>query len=46
MTKAKTDEARRMYDSGDYTWEEIGEMFGVSRMTVYRHVVKSRDDAR
>jgi len=45
MTKAKTDEARRMYDSGDYTWEEIAEMFGVSRMTVYRHVVKSRDDA-
>ena len=41
MTPAKTIEARRMYESGEYTWEQIGEMFGVSRMTVYRHVVKN-----
>lgn len=41
MTPAKTVEARRMYESGDYTWEQIAEMFGVSRMTVYRHVVKN-----
>jgi len=40
MTLPKTIEARRMYESGEYTWEQIGEMFGVSRMTVYRHVVK------
>lgn len=44
MTSAKTIEARRMYESGEYTWEQIGEMFGVSRMTVYRHVVKNIED--
>ena len=41
MTPDKIAEARRMYDSGDYTWAQIGDMFGVSRMTVYRHVVKN-----
>lgn len=45
MTPAKTIEARRMYESGEYTWEQIGEMFGVSRMTVYRHVVKNIENA-
>jgi DNA invertase Pin-like site-specific DNA recombinase len=45
MTLAKTIEARRMYESGEYTWEQIGEMFGVSRMTVYRHVVKYIESA-
>ena len=34
-----------MYESGDYTWAQIGDMFGVSRMTVYRHVVKNLDSA-
>lgn len=44
MTPAKTVEARRMYASGEYTWEQIGEMFGVSRMTVYRHVVRNSEN--
>jgi len=45
MTPDKIAEARRMYESGDYTWAQIGDMFGVSRMTVYRHVVKNLDSA-
>ncbi len=45
MTPDKIAEARRMYESGDYTWVQIGDMFGVSRMTVYRHVVKNVDSA-
>lgn len=45
MTPDKIAEARRMYESGDYTWAQIGDMFGVSRMTVYRHVVKNVDSA-
>lgn len=43
MTPAKTTEARRMYESGEYTWEQIAKMFGVSRMTLYRHVVKNTE---
>ncbi len=44
LSTAQVHEARRMYESGDYTWAEIGEMFDVSRMTVYRHVVNSTND--
>jgi DNA invertase Pin-like site-specific DNA recombinase len=44
LSAAQINEARRMYEAGDYTWAEIGEMFDVSRMTVYRHVVNSTND--
>ena len=29
-------ELRRMYDTGDYSISDLGEVFGVSRPTVYR----------
>ncbi|MEV6179974.1 helix-turn-helix domain-containing protein [Streptomyces sp. NPDC052015] len=30
--------AREMYDSGDYTVQQIADEFGVSRPTIYRHL--------
>lgn len=44
LTPTQAVEACRMYESGEYTWEQIGEMFGLSRVTVYRHVVKHPED--
>ncbi len=45
LTRDQATEARRMYESKQYTWQQIGDMFGVSRMTVYRHVVKTASGA-
>jgi DNA invertase Pin-like site-specific DNA recombinase len=33
--------AREMYDSGDYTVQQIANEFGVTRPTIYRHLGKS-----
>ncbi|WP_232794272.1 MULTISPECIES: helix-turn-helix domain-containing protein [Pseudofrankia] len=30
--------AREMYDSGDYTVQQIADEFGVTRPTIYRHL--------
>lgn len=38
MTPTRITEARRMYDSGDYTVEQIAQTFGVTRPTIYRHL--------
>ena len=32
--------ARQMYDTGDYTVQQIADEFGVSRPTIYRHLDK------
>ncbi|MER7000106.1 helix-turn-helix domain-containing protein [Streptomyces sp. NPDC000410] len=32
--------AREMYDSGDYTVQQIADEFGVTRPTIYRHLSK------
>ena len=37
-------ELGRMYDTGDYSISELGEVFSVSRPTVYR-VISRRSDA-
>ena len=39
MTPDKTATAKQMCGSGDYTWEAIAQVVGVSRSTVYRHVL-------
>ncbi len=44
MTPDKTATARQMYESGDYTWYAIAEVVGVSRSTVYRHLLGDDDD--
>jgi DNA invertase Pin-like site-specific DNA recombinase len=33
--------AREMYDSGDYTVQQIAEEFGVARPTIYRHLERA-----
>ncbi|MGW6755876.1 helix-turn-helix domain-containing protein [Streptomyces sp. NPDC055006] len=33
--------AREMYDSGDYTIQQIADEFGVTRPTIYRHLDKT-----
>ncbi|MFF1497380.1 helix-turn-helix domain-containing protein [Streptomyces sp. NPDC058304] len=33
--------AREMYDSGDYTVQQIADEFGVTRPTIYRHLDKA-----
>ncbi|MER5327110.1 helix-turn-helix domain-containing protein [Streptosporangium roseum] len=32
---------RQMYDSGDYTVQQIAEEFGVTRPTIYRYLTKA-----
>lgn len=41
LTGDQVTEGRRMYEAEQYRWQQIGDMFGVSRMTAYRHVVKT-----
>jgi DNA invertase Pin-like site-specific DNA recombinase len=38
MTPTKIAQARRMYDSGEHTVQQIAETFGVTRPTIYRHL--------
>lgn len=38
MTPTKAKHARAMYDAGEYTVQEIADVFGVSRTTIYRHL--------
>jgi DNA invertase Pin-like site-specific DNA recombinase len=38
MTPTKISQARKMYDSGDHTVQQIAETFGVTRPTIYRHL--------
>jgi DNA invertase Pin-like site-specific DNA recombinase len=33
--------ARAMYDSGDYTVQQIAQEFGVTRHTIYRHLERA-----
>jgi DNA invertase Pin-like site-specific DNA recombinase len=33
--------AREMYDSGDYTVQQVAEEFGVTRPTIYRHLERA-----
>ena len=37
--------AREMYDSGDYTVQQIAGEFGVTRPTIYRHLAKAPSSA-
>ena len=39
MTPQKVKVARKMYDSQEHTVEEIAKTVGVSRKTIYRHLV-------
>jgi hypothetical protein len=36
LTQRQRQEAQRMYDSGEHTVEQIGQVLGVSRTTTYR----------
>ena len=36
LSERQQQELRRMYDSGEYSISDLGELFGVSRPTVYR----------
>jgi len=38
MTPGKLDTARQLYDSKQHTMEQIAEIVGVSRATLYRHL--------
>lgn len=42
MTPAKIRQARAMYDSREHTVQEIAEVLGVGRATIYRHLSRSR----
>lgn len=41
MTPQKIRVARQMYDAREHTVDEIAQTLGVSRKTIYRHLVKS-----
>lgn len=45
LTAAQAREVHRMHASGDYTIAEIGELFSVSRPTVYRALQRTPADA-
>ncbi|MEV4250949.1 helix-turn-helix domain-containing protein [Streptosporangium canum] len=36
----RSSRGREMYDSGDYTVQQIADEFGVTRPTIYRHLTK------
>jgi Helix-turn-helix domain of resolvase len=38
MTETRVRQARAMYDAGQHTVQQIGDTFGVSRPTIYRHL--------
>jgi DNA invertase Pin-like site-specific DNA recombinase len=38
LTPRQATIARQMYDSGDYTVQQIAAEFGVTRPTIYRHL--------
>lgn len=38
MSATKSAQARAMYDTGDYTVQEIADTFDVARQTIYRHL--------
>ena len=38
MTSTRIEQARQMYDSGDYTVQQIADTFSVTRPTIYRHL--------
>ena len=40
VTPTKAPQARAMYDQKDYTVRQIAETFGVSRGTIYRHLIE------
>ena len=39
MTPNRVRQARAMYDAGQHTVQEIADTFGVSRPTIYRHLI-------
>ena len=43
MTPQKVRVARQMYEGGERTVEEIAKTVGVSRKTIYRHLVGASD---
>jgi DNA invertase Pin-like site-specific DNA recombinase len=43
MTPAKMKQARLMYDSQDYTLQEIADTFGVGKTTIYRYLALSAE---
>lgn len=45
LTPRQAKVAREMYDSRDYTVDQIAAEFGVSRPTIYRHIGKLADNA-
>lgn len=44
MTPTKVQQARKMYDEGGHTVQQIADTFGVSRPTVYRHLELDRKE--
>lgn len=43
MPATKISQARAMYDSKEHTVQEIADSFGVSRPTIYRHLLAPPD---
>jgi DNA invertase Pin-like site-specific DNA recombinase len=46
LTDAQAAEVRRLYAAKDKTVAEIGELFGITRESVYRYVKAGQDDAQ
>ena len=40
LSHRKQNELRRMYDTGEYSMRDVGELFDVSRPTVYRTLAR------
>ena len=45
LTDAQAAEVRRMYEAREKTVKEIGELFGITRESVYRYVGKAKGEA-
>jgi DNA invertase Pin-like site-specific DNA recombinase len=43
LTQVQLDQAQRMYDSGDYTADEVADAFNVNRSTLYRYLSAHQD---
>ena len=44
LTQLQRDQAQRMYDAGELTVEQIADLFGVRRSTMYRHLSAHHGD--
>ena len=46
LSERQRRELRRMYDTGEYTIADLGELFSVSRPTVYRTLQRTVDEGK